>query len=348
MSDALAQLLLPAGKPSWELPELQALNRLPGRATLSSYASPEAAAAGGRSPWRATLNGRWEFRLADTPTDAIRTARLARGWSPFEVPGLWTMRGFDTPQYTNVQMPFTNEPPSVPDHNPTGIFRRTFAVPRGLEWAPRRARARRRRGNARRRAQCAAHRPLEGLADAGRVRRHGRRAPAWPERARGRADEVVGRELHRGSGSLVARRDLARGVPPLGPDRGRVRPRRSHRGLPRRRALGRSRRRRAARREAARRARSHRVCRACTGLRGRGQAPETVVGRATRAPSTRRLTPGRREHGDRTSASGASRSAIGNSWSTGGRSWCTASIATSTTIARAAPSRARRWSATCA
>jgi beta-galactosidase len=46
------------------------------------------------------------------------------------------MQGFDRPHYTNVQMPFSNRPPSVPEANPTGIYRRRFSIPRG--WRRRR------------------------------------------------------------------------------------------------------------------------------------------------------------------------------------------------------------------
>src|SRR5439155_21872175 len=48
----------------------------------------------------------------------------------------WTMQGYDIPIYTNVAMPFPDRPPRVPDRNPTGIYRRRFALPRG--WGGRR------------------------------------------------------------------------------------------------------------------------------------------------------------------------------------------------------------------
>ena len=52
------------------------------------------------------------------------------------MPGLWTMQGFGAPQYTNVVMPFDDPPPHVPEQNETGIYRRTFTVPRGWRVAP--------------------------------------------------------------------------------------------------------------------------------------------------------------------------------------------------------------------
>ncbi|NLF40669.1 DUF4981 domain-containing protein, partial [bacterium] len=57
-------------------------------------------------------------------------------WSSIAVPGNWTMQGFGTPHYTNVQMPFNTVPPDVPDENPTGIYRRMFDVPGA--WSGRR------------------------------------------------------------------------------------------------------------------------------------------------------------------------------------------------------------------
>ena len=46
------------------------------------------------------------------------------------------MLGYDIPKYTNVVMPFPERPPNVPEENPTGIYRRSFAIPRA--WAGRR------------------------------------------------------------------------------------------------------------------------------------------------------------------------------------------------------------------
>lgn len=42
----------------------------------------------------------------------------------------------DIPQYTNIQMPFAGPPPSIPEDNPTGVYRREVRIPE--EWADRR------------------------------------------------------------------------------------------------------------------------------------------------------------------------------------------------------------------
>ena len=134
---AIDRLLFPGRKPSWESPELQSLNRLPPRATLVSYPTPTAAVAHpGPSPLRRSLNGVWEFRLVDRPAAAGAAARSRRGWDRVDVPGLWTMQGYEQPHYTNVVMPFRDPPPHVPEANPTGIYRRSFTIPRG--WRGRR------------------------------------------------------------------------------------------------------------------------------------------------------------------------------------------------------------------
>ena len=46
------------------------------------------------------------------------------------------MQGFGHPHYTNVQMPFPNVPPDLPNENPTGIYRNTFCLPKN--WQGRR------------------------------------------------------------------------------------------------------------------------------------------------------------------------------------------------------------------
>ena len=83
-----------------------------------------------------SLDGGWEFRLVARPEDASRALSVSRGWQQVDVPGLWTMQGFGRPHYTNVVMPFHELPPHVPEQNETGIYRRTFTIPRGWRSRP--------------------------------------------------------------------------------------------------------------------------------------------------------------------------------------------------------------------
>ncbi len=122
---ALAGLLHQGGRPTWQLPELTGLNRLPPRATVR------------RGPARTVdLDGVWDFRLVPRPEDAPAALAGRTGWHRVEVPGLWTMQGFGRPHYTNVQMPFATRPPCVPEQNETGIYRRRFELPRGWRRRP--------------------------------------------------------------------------------------------------------------------------------------------------------------------------------------------------------------------
>jgi len=74
---------------------------------------------------RRPLDGRWRFQLLRSPDDAP-----GADWSEADVPSLWTMSGtWDTPHYTNVQMPFEGLPPEIPTLNPTGVYEREFEVP---------------------------------------------------------------------------------------------------------------------------------------------------------------------------------------------------------------------------
>jgi beta-galactosidase len=131
-------MLFLAGERTWEMPQLTSLNKLPPHATLIPYGSVEQAIAMDRenSPWFQPLNGTWDFKILPQPEAATQDALTTGVWSPIAVPGSWTMQGFGKPHYTNVQMPFPNVPPDVPDDNPTGIYRRAFSVPEG--WRGRR------------------------------------------------------------------------------------------------------------------------------------------------------------------------------------------------------------------
>ncbi|MGB9750892.1 glycoside hydrolase family 2 TIM barrel-domain containing protein [Roseiflexus castenholzii] len=135
--DSPLPMLFIAGMKTWEMPELTALNTLPPHAlTVPFPADADMSVDPSASPWYQSLNGVWEFRLLPRP-DAVTAAALAAGdWRPIRVPGNWTMQGFGTPHYTNVQMPFPHLPPFVPDDNPTSVYRRQFTLP--PQWYGRR------------------------------------------------------------------------------------------------------------------------------------------------------------------------------------------------------------------
>ncbi len=135
---SLLPMLYLSGARSWEMPQLPSLNKLPPRATLIPYPSARAALTleRERSSWWMNLSGEWQFKIKSRPDEVTWAELDADGWSAIVVPGNWTMQGFGRPHYTNVQMPFPNEPPHVPEENPTGIYRRTFTLPES--WQGRR------------------------------------------------------------------------------------------------------------------------------------------------------------------------------------------------------------------
>lgn len=126
----------------WEDPALLSINRLPMRAT--TYPFPDVASAKSldrsRSPWFIPLDGSWKFRMFESPAGVtgghVLPEPVRKDWSAIEVPGNWTLQGFGYPHYTNVQMPFPDEPPKVPSANPTGVYARHVVVP--PEWSGRR------------------------------------------------------------------------------------------------------------------------------------------------------------------------------------------------------------------
>jgi beta-galactosidase len=102
----------------WAEPELTAVRRLP----MHSVPHRD----------RLELDGTWRFQLLRRPD-----AEPSGDWAEAQVPGMWTMQGFDDkPQYTNVQMPFDGLPPEIPEDNPTGVYERKFEIPG--KWAGRR------------------------------------------------------------------------------------------------------------------------------------------------------------------------------------------------------------------
>jgi beta-galactosidase len=102
------------------------------------YPTPEDALTFDRThtPWFMSLDGTWDFKLKPAPETVTTDDLQQGGWEAIHVPGNWTMQGFGKPHYTNVMMPFPCIPPEVPQENPTGIYRRTFALDAG--WRGRR------------------------------------------------------------------------------------------------------------------------------------------------------------------------------------------------------------------
>ena len=71
------------------------------------------------------LNGTWRFKYYARDIDV--KAQIS-DWDEIDVPSCWQARGYENPNYTNVQYPFPVDPPYVPADNPCGVYEREFEV----------------------------------------------------------------------------------------------------------------------------------------------------------------------------------------------------------------------------
>ena len=88
------------------------------------------------------LSGSWAFRWypheAAIDVDPSAADLCTEGFEEITVPLSWQMmldRGYDIPQYTNVNYPIPVDPPYTPDENPCGLYSRTFTL--GKDFAAR-------------------------------------------------------------------------------------------------------------------------------------------------------------------------------------------------------------------
>ncbi len=106
------------------------------RAYFIPYQSAAAAKTGNRaeSDRFFSLCGEWSFRYFvseyDLP-DFTAADYTSEGADTLPVPMSWQFalnRGYDKPQYTNINYPYPVDPPHVPAENPCGLYERTFTV----------------------------------------------------------------------------------------------------------------------------------------------------------------------------------------------------------------------------
>jgi len=107
------------------------------------YAPARTSAAQGRRQLR--LDGTWKFRFCPGLGDLTAGFEAAdfndASFDDITVPSAWQLAGipgpprYSPPAYTNVTYPFPIDPPSVPDRNPTGEYRRPFTLPPDWDFA---------------------------------------------------------------------------------------------------------------------------------------------------------------------------------------------------------------------
>ncbi len=110
------------------------------RAYFIPYCCKDTALGGNRdeSPYFKSLCGVWDFRYFSSVHDIcdFTCASFDRtNMDKLPVPMNWQMaldRGYDVPNYTNVNYPIPVDAPHVPDENPCGLYVRDFTVPKSM------------------------------------------------------------------------------------------------------------------------------------------------------------------------------------------------------------------------
>ena len=142
--------------PDWQNPEVLSINRMGAHAPWGAYESAQQTLSFDRtaSHRQISLDGTWKFRLLERPEQAVEPFYENEfdltGWGDIQVPGNWETQGYGRPIYTNVVYPFErygqgahhiapkagettcdssrNNPPFVPQDNPTGLYARDFVL----------------------------------------------------------------------------------------------------------------------------------------------------------------------------------------------------------------------------
>ncbi|MCF7855633.1 MAG: hypothetical protein K9N51_12600, partial [Candidatus Pacebacteria bacterium] len=120
----------------WQNPAVVHRHREAPHASFIPFSNAESALRGspGQSPWVMELNGHWKFRFCTapetTPPNFHAPSFDDSDWDSIPVPCSWQTEGYGHPHYTNVSYPFPVDPPRIPNENPTGVYRRTFMIPK--------------------------------------------------------------------------------------------------------------------------------------------------------------------------------------------------------------------------
>ncbi len=71
------------------------------------------------------LNGEWDFAYFSRDIDVPQKIEK---WDKIIVPSCWQLKGYENPNYTNINYPYPCDPPFVPDDNPCGVYSRDFEI----------------------------------------------------------------------------------------------------------------------------------------------------------------------------------------------------------------------------
>jgi len=124
----------------WKDPKVNAVNRMPMKASYFSYENRTAAEKGvmNESERFLSLNGQWKFHWVPNsdqrPVNFFAVGYDDAAWKFINVPGIWEMNGYGDPLYVNTgyawRNQFQNDPPNVPVvNNHVGSYRRIITIP---------------------------------------------------------------------------------------------------------------------------------------------------------------------------------------------------------------------------
>ncbi|MFV0521750.1 MAG: glycoside hydrolase family 2 TIM barrel-domain containing protein [Mangrovibacterium sp.] len=124
----------------WQDPKINEENRLPMRSAFFAYESETKAIENIKehSDNFFSLNGVWKFNwvkdAGQRPVDFYTLNFNDKNWNSIEVPGVWELNGYGSPQYVNNgygwRNQYKNDPPTVPEkNNHVGTYRKEINLP---------------------------------------------------------------------------------------------------------------------------------------------------------------------------------------------------------------------------
>ena len=119
----------------WENPAVIDKGQNDPHAFYIPYKVPDDAIKSKKSSEYILLNGKWKFKLVETPDQVPeefwQPKFKTENWDDITVPSNWQMEGYDHPKFRNVALSFESDPPKIPDYfNPTGCYKLKFTVPK--------------------------------------------------------------------------------------------------------------------------------------------------------------------------------------------------------------------------
>jgi beta-galactosidase len=124
--------------PYWQDVSVVGVGKEAPRTAFMSYADARSALTFdySESPWYMLLNGTWKFYWVDAhaklPANITDENIDASAWDDIRVPGNWELQGYGDAIYVNHPYefaPWNPVPPTLPEENPVGVYRRDVEVP---------------------------------------------------------------------------------------------------------------------------------------------------------------------------------------------------------------------------